>query len=180
MIPSADPRRWTSSRTLRFCATICTGGVIAYGMIQRDYRAPLGRKVAERPLSSIRILIADDYADWRRLIRLLLQTRPEWQVVAETSDGLEAVRKVEDLKPRLDFAGHRSPEVKWNRSCLADSTTLSQLQNSFPKSEQDRDVVREALSTGALGYVCKIDAEGETTACCGCGSSRRGNLSAAA
>ena len=37
---------------------------------------------------------------------------------------------------RLDFAGHRSPEVEWNRSRPADTTTLAQLHNRFLKSEQ--------------------------------------------
>jgi len=62
--------------------------------------------------------------------------RPEMQVVAETSDGLEAVRKVEDLNPSLILLDIALPEVKWNRSRQGDTTTLSQLQNSFPKPEQ--------------------------------------------
>ena len=117
--------------------------------------------MAERPLSSIRILISDDYADWRRLIRLLLQTRPEWQVVAETTDGLEAVQKVEDLKPDLILLDIALPklngiEAAWRIRQLSPSSKIV-----FLSQNNDRDVVREALSTGALGYVCKIDAEGE-------------------
>ena len=52
-------------------------------------------------LSPIRILIADDFEDWRRQVRLLFKTRPEWQVVAEAADGLEAIQKAEELKPDL-------------------------------------------------------------------------------
>jgi DNA-binding NarL/FixJ family response regulator len=57
--------------------------------------------VAEQLLSSIRILIADDCADWRRLVRLLLQARPEWQVIAEASDGSETIQKAGELQPDL-------------------------------------------------------------------------------
>jgi len=117
--------------------------------------------VAERRLLSIRILISDDYADWRRLVRLLLQVRPEWQVVAETSDGLEAVRKVEDLKPDLILLDIALPKLNG----IEAARRIRQLSPSskivFLSQNNDRDVVREALSTGALGYVCKIDAEGE-------------------
>jgi hypothetical protein len=42
------------------------------------------------PLPSIRILIADDFKDWRREVFLLFRARPEWQVIAEAADGPEA------------------------------------------------------------------------------------------
>jgi DNA-binding NarL/FixJ family response regulator len=53
------------------------------------------------PLPSIRILIADDFKDWRREVFLQFQARPEWQVIAEAADGSEAVQKTEELKPDL-------------------------------------------------------------------------------
>ncbi len=49
----------------------------------------------------IRILVADDFKDWLHQVRLLLQSRPEYQVIAVASDGLEAVQKAEELKPDL-------------------------------------------------------------------------------
>ena len=52
-------------------------------------------------LPVIRILVADDYGDWRRQVRLLLRVHPEWQVICEVSDGLEAVQKSEELGPDL-------------------------------------------------------------------------------
>ena len=52
-------------------------------------------------LSSIRILIADDFKDWRRQVLLLFQARPEWQVIAEADDGPEAIQRAEELKPDL-------------------------------------------------------------------------------
>jgi DNA-binding NarL/FixJ family response regulator len=122
---------------------------------------PLGTKAAERPLSSIRILIADDYADWRRQVRLLLQARPEWQVIAEASDGSEAVQKAEELKPDMILLDIGLPnlngiEAAWRIRQLSPSSNIV-----FLSRNNDRDVVQGALSTGALGYVCKIDTEGE-------------------
>jgi chemotaxis response regulator CheB len=52
-------------------------------------------------LSPIRILIADDFKDWRRQVLSLFRARPEWQVIAEAADGPEAIRKAEELKPDL-------------------------------------------------------------------------------
>jgi DNA-binding NarL/FixJ family response regulator len=61
----------------------------------------LAAKKDEVRLSSIRVLLVDDYEDWRNQVRLLLQERPEWQVICEVSGGLEAVQKAEELKPDL-------------------------------------------------------------------------------
>jgi len=112
-------------------------------------------------LSSIRTLIADDYAEWRRQVRLLLQARPEWQVIAEASDGSEAIQKAEALKPDLILLDISLPEF----SGIEAARRIRQLSPSskivFLSQNNDRDVVRAALSTGALGYVHKADAGSE-------------------
>ena len=55
----------------------------------------------EQPLSPIRFLVVDDFEGWRHQVRSLFQVRPQWQIIAEVSDGSEAVQKVADLKPDL-------------------------------------------------------------------------------
>jgi DNA-binding NarL/FixJ family response regulator len=108
----------------------------------------------------IRILIADDFADWRRQVRLLLQARPEWQVVAEASDGSEALQ-VEELNPDLILLDIGLPKLNG----IEAARRIRQLSPSskivFLSQNNDRDIVRAALSTGALGYVHKADAGGE-------------------
>ena len=112
-------------------------------------------------MSSIRILIADDYEDWRRKIRLLLQVRPEYQVVAEASDGSEAVQKAQELKPDLILLDIGLPKLhgieaaRLIRQLSPNSKILVLSENN------DLDVVRAALSAGARGYVLKTDAQGE-------------------
>ena len=77
-----------------------------------------------------------DFKDWLLQVRLLLQPRPKSHVIAEASDGLEAVQKAEDLKPDLILLDIGLPKIKWNRSRPADTTTLPQLQDYLPESEQ--------------------------------------------
>ena len=117
--------------------------------------------MTERLLPPIRIVIADDYADWRRQVRSLLPARAEWQVIAEASDGAEAVQKVEKLQPDLILLDIGLPnmngiEVAWRIRQLSPSSKIV-----FLSQNNDRDFVRAALSTGALGYVHKTDVEGE-------------------
>jgi len=120
--------------------------------------------VPERPLSSIRILIADDFADWRRRVRLLLQARPKWQVVAETSDGLESVQKVEELKPDLILLDIGLPKLNGIEAAGRIRRLSPSSKIVFLSQCNDRDVVRAALSAGALGVVHKTDAGGELLA----------------
>jgi DNA-binding NarL/FixJ family response regulator len=111
--------------------------------------------------SSIRILIADDFEDWRRQARWLLQARPEWQVIAEASDGSEAVQKAGELKPDLIVLDIGLPKL----SGIEVARQIRQLSPSskiiFLSQNNDLDIVRAALATGALGYVRKTDAGSE-------------------
>src|SRR5271156_94183 len=82
-----------------------------------------------------RILVADDHAIVRRGIRALLETEPGIEICHEAGDGLEALEYVKKHKPDM---------------VLLDLT--------MPFSE---DVAREALRSGAHGYVLKSDADME-------------------
>jgi DNA-binding NarL/FixJ family response regulator len=107
---------------------------------------------------SIRILIVDDFENWRRQVHSLIQARPTWQIIAEASDGSEAVQKAEGLKPDLILLDIGLPKLngigaaKRIRQCSPSSKIIFLSQNS------DLDVVRAALGTGGLGYVLKTDA----------------------
>ena len=52
-------------------------------------------------MASVRILIVDDCEPWRRMVFALLQEYPDWQIICEASDGVEAVQKSEELQPDL-------------------------------------------------------------------------------
>src|SRR5882762_387129 len=51
--------------------------------------------------STVRVLVVDDYEPFRRFVCSTLGKRPEWQIVGQASDGLEAVQKAEELQPDL-------------------------------------------------------------------------------
>jgi DNA-binding NarL/FixJ family response regulator len=46
-----------------------------------------------------RILIADDDATIRLLLRRLLEKQPDWEVCGDASNGAEAIERVEELDP---------------------------------------------------------------------------------
>jgi CheY-like chemotaxis protein len=51
--------------------------------------------------SIIRTLVVDDFAPWRRFVCTIAQIEPGWHVISEAADGLEAVRRTEELTPDL-------------------------------------------------------------------------------
>jgi DNA-binding NarL/FixJ family response regulator len=130
-------------------------------MTTRNYFCALGTKVEEQLPSSIRILIADDYERWRRQVRLLFQARPEWQVIAEASDGSEAVQKAEELKPDLILLDIGLPKLNGIEAALRIRQLSPSSKIIFLSLHTSLDVVQAALSTGARGYVCKTDAQSE-------------------
>jgi DNA-binding NarL/FixJ family response regulator len=118
-------------------------------------------RMEQHLLPSIRILIADDYEGWRRQARLLLQARPEWQVIAEASNGSEAVQKAEELKPGLIVLDIGLPKLDGIGAALRIRQLSPGSKIVFLSQNNDLDVVRAALGTGALGYVHKTDAQRE-------------------
>jgi DNA-binding NarL/FixJ family response regulator len=104
------------------------------------------------------VLVVDDFEPFRRLVCLILQNKRDLQVIGEASDGLEAVEKVQALKPDLILLDIGLPslngiEAAHRISCLNPTATIL-----FVSQISDADVVQEALSNGAKGYVWKQDA----------------------
>ncbi len=109
-------------------------------------------------MSLIRVLVVDDFENWRRQVRLVLQVRPAWQVVAEASDGSEAVQKAEELKPELILLDIGLPKLNGIEAARRIRQRSPSSKIVFLSENNDLAVIRAALGTGALGYVCKIDA----------------------
>src|SRR5262245_58673965 len=112
-------------------------------------------------LSPIRILIVDDFKDWRRQVLLLFRKRPEWQVFAEAADGLEAIQKAEELKPDLIVLDIGLPKLNGIEAARRIRQLSPNSKIVFLSQDNSLDVVQAALSRGAQGYVRKSDAGSE-------------------
>lgn len=103
----------------------------------------------------------DDFDAWRRKIRLLIGEKPELQVISEASDGAEAVRKANDLKPELIVLDIGLSELDGIEAARQMQKLCPGSKILFLSLNADLDVMRAALGTGALGYVHKMNADGE-------------------
>jgi DNA-binding NarL/FixJ family response regulator len=110
---------------------------------------------------SIRILVVDDFQDWRRQVGSLLQARLEWQVIAEASDGSDAVQKAEDLKPDLILLDIGLPKLNGIEAARRIRQVSPGTKIVFLSPNSDPEVVQAALSTGAEGYLHKAYAQSD-------------------
>jgi DNA-binding NarL/FixJ family response regulator len=113
-----------------------------------------------------RILLADDHALVRRGLRLILESEPDLEVVAEAGDGAEAVelalsREV-DLAV-LDVAMPRMTGLQAARELASRRPRIRTLILSMYDNEQ---YLFEALRAGASGYVLKSVADRDLIEAC--------------
>ena len=114
--------------------------------------------------ASIRVLVVDDYEPFRRFICSTLGKRPEWQIVGEVSDGLEAVQKAQELQPDLIVLDVGLPSLNGIEAARRMRKLSPKSKILFLSQESSADVVQEALALGALGYVVKARSGSELLA----------------
>ncbi len=106
---------------------------------------------------SIRVLVADDQSMVRAGFRMLLGEEADIEVVAEASDGLEAVEKAALFRPTVVLMDIRMPELDGlqatRRILAADCGARVLILTTFDLDEY----VYEALRAGASGFVLKDD-----------------------
>jgi DNA-binding NarL/FixJ family response regulator len=105
--------------------------------------------------------VVDDFEDWRRFVSSILQNEPGWQIVGEASDGLEAVKKAQELKPDLILLDISLPKVNGIEAARQIRKLTPNSAILFLSANDDLDIAREALNAGASGYVVKSDAGSE-------------------
>ena len=104
---------------------------------------------------SIRVLVADDQSMVRAGFRMLLSGEEDIEVVAEASNGLEAIDKAARFQPTVVLMDIRMPELDGleatRRILAADDTARILVLTTFDLDEY----VYEALRAGASGFVLK-------------------------
>jgi len=112
-------------------------------------------------LSSVRILVVDDFEPFRQFVCSTLAKRTELQVVGEASDGLEAVQKVVELKPDLIIMDFGLPSLNGLEAARKILALISESKVIFLSQESSAEVMQEAFNLGAWGYVVKTMAGSE-------------------
>jgi DNA-binding NarL/FixJ family response regulator len=106
-------------------------------------------------MSSVRVLVVEDFAPFRQFVCSALAKRPGLQVICEVSNGLEAVQKAEELKPDLILLDIGLPGLNGIEAARQIRKLATESKIIFLTQETSADVLQEALGLGACGYVAK-------------------------
>lgn len=106
----------------------------------------------------IRLLLVDDFQPFRQLIRAKLQSQNYLEVIGEAGDGAEAIRKAQELAPDLVLLDIGLPQLNGIEAARKIRNQSSNSKILFMSENRSADIAEAALSTGACGYVVKLDA----------------------
>jgi len=101
------------------------------------------------------IVLADDHHVVRQSLRLLLESEPDFHILAEASDGLEAVAEVERLQPEVLVLDMVMPGLSGIEVTRRTATCSPRTQVVILSMYQNEAYVLEALRAGARAYVLK-------------------------
>jgi len=113
-----------------------------------------------------RILLADDHAMVRRGLRLVLDSEPDLEVVAEAGDGAEAVEKA--LGDSIDLAvlDVAMPRLTGIQAAGELHRRKPEVRTLILSMHDNEQYFFEALKAGAAGYVLKSSADRDLVEAC--------------
>jgi DNA-binding NarL/FixJ family response regulator len=104
---------------------------------------------------TVRILVVDDHPVVRQGLRALLGGHPEWEIIDEAEDGIEAVEKANRLKPDVIVLDVSMPRMDGLEACRRIRKTLPDSEVLIVTQHDSPQMMREALGAGARGFVVK-------------------------
>lgn len=103
----------------------------------------------------IKLLIADDHALLRQGIKNVLSLEPDFDVVGEASDGDEAIKQVESLKPDIILLDVNMPRMNGLEVTRRLKAANKAVKIIILTIHDDESYVFEVIKAGAIGYLLK-------------------------
>jgi two-component system, NarL family, response regulator NreC len=110
-------------------------------------------------MKTLRILLADDHTVVRKGLRLLLESVPEFQVVADAANGRDAVSLAEQHRPDVVVMDVAMPILNGIEAARQITAKLAATAIVFLSMHGDESYVLRALKAGARAYLLKDSAE---------------------
>lgn len=108
-----------------------------------------------------RVLLADDHGIVRTGLRFVLESEPGMTVIAEASNGREAVRLCEELQPHIAILDVAMPQLNGIEAIALIHKASPQTKSLILSMHTDETYILRALSAGAKGYILKDAVEDE-------------------
>lgn len=101
------------------------------------------------------ILVADDSESARKAVRMILSAEPQFRVIAEASDGEEAVQKAKEWMPDLLLMDINMPRLNGLEATRVIKQELPYVTVVMLTVSDDAQNLFEAIRNGAQGYLIK-------------------------
>jgi DNA-binding NarL/FixJ family response regulator len=102
-----------------------------------------------------RILLVDDFKPWRVAARRILSAVPDFQIVGEASNGVEAIEQAAALLPDIVLLDIGMPLLNGIEAARTIRQASPESKIIFLTEQDDEDVMSVALATGAEEYLVK-------------------------
>ena len=112
-------------------------------------------------MKTVRILLADDHTVVRKGLRLLLESQPGFEVVADAADGRGAVALAEQHTPDVVVMDVAMPVLNGIEAARQITARLPHTAVVFLSMHSDESYVLRALKSGGRGYLLKDSAEAD-------------------
>jgi two-component system response regulator NreC len=106
-------------------------------------------------MSALNILIADDHRLVAHGLRKILEEQTNWHVVAEVTDGRDAVRLAADLRPDVAVVDLMMPQLNGIEATVQIAQRAPTTRVLVLSMHSDEGLVGRALQAGAKGYLLK-------------------------
>jgi len=107
---------------------------------------------------TLSVLVVDDYELWRGLVRAALKDHRRWSIVAEVSNGFEAIEKAAALRPDLILLDIGLPGLSGIAAARQILANDPQSRIMFMSANGSPAMVEAAMRMGVRGYLLKSDA----------------------
>ena len=108
-----------------------------------------------RPMKRISVLLADDYALFRKALRKLLKDAEDIEVVSEAKNGREAVELTRKLHPAVVLMDIAMPLLNGLEATRRILSALPSTKVIILSAHNDDAYVQHATEAGAVGYLLK-------------------------
>jgi DNA-binding NarL/FixJ family response regulator len=112
-------------------------------------------------VTRLTILLGDDHTLVRQGLRKILEEQPDWEIVAEASDGREAVSQTLSLEPDIAVLDIGMPLLNGIEATRQITRRLPEINVLILSMHSEEAYITQAMKAGARGYLLKDSADTE-------------------